>query len=84
MEPLSGDAVRDIAGVLLEILKRLRTSHRRIIQKEKTQCELTVCPLWPVGSLTSCWQNVDLFYLPFKKIGLTRICLTGPMLNIKV
>lgn len=84
-EPLSRDAVHDIAGMLSGILKRLRTSCWRIMWNEKIQHELSICLLWPlrlfdflVGKM---WSS---FTCHFKKLDLPRVCLRGPMLNIKV
>lgn len=46
-ELLSRDAVHNIAGMLLGILKRLRTSCWRIMWREKIQYELSICPFLP-------------------------------------
>lgn len=46
-KPHSRDAVHDIAGMLLGILKRLKTSCWRIAWKGKIQHELSICPFFP-------------------------------------
>lgn len=87
-ELLSRDAVHNIAGMLLGILKRLRTSHWRITWKEKIQHELSICPLLPFTLtffLAISWRKCGALYLPLKKKMIFQgFELTGPMLNIKI
>ena len=78
-EPHSRDAICDIAGMLLGILKRLRTSCWRIMCKEKIQHDLSIHPLsvpfrffdFLLGSiLGKIWTS---FICHLKKIDLPRI-----------
>lgn len=78
----SRDAVHDIAGMLLGILKRLSTSRRRIAWREKIQHELSICPLSPFNfsdfllgnTLGEIWS----FHLSFKIFDLLSIRVDRP------
>lgn len=80
-ELLSRNAVHDIAGMLLGILKRLRTSRWSITWKEKIQHELSIRSLSPSRFFDSLVGNIlekmwSFFTCHFKKIYLPRICLS--------
>lgn len=86
----SRDAVCDIAGMLLGILKRLRTSCWRIMWKEKIQHDLSIYPLsvpfrffdFLLGNiLGEIWSS---FTCHLKKLIFQGFESTAPMLNIKI
>lgn len=82
IEHHSRDAVHDIAGMLLGILKRLRTSCRRIAWMEKIQHELSICPLSSFNFsdflLGNMLGEIWSFHLSFKNFDLLRIYVDKP------